>query len=380
MLKNIVIIDANNVIANGGVDVLRRHAIYASTLKIASQQRLQLVIIGTKVLQERMSQQLEEELGNDLLIYTINQSKFSRILFWKRACKALLENKVSPILLVSGDPWISGVNAILMRIILKVKPKIQMQLHADVFADGWKSHSVKNYLKYQIARRVLRRADYIRTVSIHQTKNLSPYLQAKQVVSCIPIPLSSNIRVKEIYSKDFKSFGFLGRLHSDRGTQFVFDKFTLLLKTHSDIRLVIAGSGPEENQIKKKLQKQFPNQVIMFGHINSSQSQEFWNQVDVLLSVAEYESYGRAPREAILNHVPVLATPSSGILDLKESPYGNWISLITSDIGAEELLLEAKKIFYRAELPAGMDPGLKLQDAVHELVNDWLKNLSQLLI
>lgn len=377
MQKDIVIIDANDVIANGGIEVLVRHANYASALKKVSKQRLQLIIIGTKALQDRMAYLEDEQMG-DLVIYTINQSRFSRILFWKRACKVLVENEISPLLLVSGDPWISGLNAILIRFILKVRPKIQMQLHADIFASGWKNQSVKNYVKYQIARRVLRRADYIRTVSIHQTKNLTPYIEAKQVVSCIPIPLSRNTRIKEIYSKEFKSFGFFGRLHSDRGTQFVIDKFTLLLKAHSEIRLVIAGSGPEEKLIKKKLQERFPSQVIMFGHVSFSESQEFWNQVDVLISVAEYESYGRAPREAILNQVPVLAIPSSGILDLTESPVGNWISLITSDIGAEELLLEAKRVFYKAELPSGMDPGLKLQDSVHELVNDWLKNLSQL--
>jgi glycosyltransferase involved in cell wall biosynthesis len=376
MPKNIVIIDANNVIAGGGIDVLVRHANYASALKTASQQSFQLVIIATRTLQDQLAQ-LKEGLGNDLVIHTIHESKFGRILFWKRACKVLAENEISPTLLVSGDPWISGGNAILMRAVLKVKPKIQMQLHADLFAPGWKTLSLRNFVKFQIARRVLLRADYIRTVSFHQTKNLSPYLETKQVVSCIPIPLPGNTRVKEIYSKDFKTFGFFGRLHSDRGTQFVVDKFTPLLKKHSEIRLVIAGSGPEEKLIKARLKEQFPSQVTMFGHLSLSQSHYFWNQVDVLLSVAEYESYGRAPREAIVNHVPVLATPSSGILDLSESPMGEWISLVSRDIDSEDLLDQARKVFHKAELLLKSDTELATQDSVYDLVNDWLSNLSQ---
>lgn len=376
MPENIVIIDANNVIAGGGIEVLVRHANYASALKMASQQSFQLVIIGTKELQDQFAQ-LRENLRENLVIHTINESKFRRLLFWKRACKVLAENEIPPTLLVSGDPWISGCNTILMRAVLKVKPKIQMQLHADVFAPGWKTISLRNFVKFQIARRVLLRADYIRTVSFHQTKNLFPYLETKQVVSCIPIPLPGITRVKGIYHEDFKSFGLLGRLHSDRGTQFVVEKFTPLLNAHSEIRLVIAGSGPEENVIKKRLQDRFPSQVIMLGHLSLSQSHDFWNQVDVLLSVAKYESYGRAPREAIVNQVPVLATPSSGILDLTETQLGNWVSLVSRDIDPDDLLLEAQKIFQKIRLISKTDSELDIQDPVIDLVNDWLNILSQ---
>jgi glycosyltransferase involved in cell wall biosynthesis len=376
MPKNIVIIDPNNVIAGGGLDVLVRHANYASALKMASQQSFQLVIIGTKELQDQFAQ-LKDDLGDDLVIHTIQESRFKRILFWRAACKVLAENEIPPTLLVSGDPWISGCNAILMRIASKVKPKIQIQLHADLFATGWKNLSLRNYLKYQIARRVLSRADYIRTVSAHQTKNLTPYLEKKQLVSCIPIPLLEYVRVKKISSKDFKTFGFFGRLHSDRGTQFVVDKFIPLLKTHTDIRLVIAGAGPDEKMIKNKLERQFPNQVIMLGHLSLSKSHYFWNQVDVLLSVAEYESYGRAPREAIVNHVPVLAIPSSGILDLTESPMGEWVSLVSRDIDSEDLLDQARKVFDKVELLSKSDTEIDIQDSVNDLVNDWLSILSQ---
>jgi glycosyltransferase involved in cell wall biosynthesis len=364
------------VVAGGGIDVLVRHANYASALKTASQQSFRLVIIGTKELQDQFAQ-LRDDLGNDLVVYTITESRFSRVLFWKRACKVLAEKEISPTLLVSGDPWISGFNAILMRMALKVKPKIQIQLHADLFATGWKNLSLRNYLKYQIARRVLSRADYIRTVSAHQTKNLSPYLEKKQLVSCIPIPLLKYARVKKTSSKDFKTFGFFGRLHSDRGTQFVVDKFIPLLKTHSDIRLVIAGAGPDEKLMKNKLKKQFPNQVIMFGQLSLSESHYFWNQVDVLLSVAEFESYGRAPREAIVNHVPVLAIPSSGILDLIESPMGEWVSLVSRDIDSEDLLDQARKVFHKGEMLSKSDSKIDIQDSVHDLVNDWLSILSQ---
>ncbi len=140
---------------------------------------------------------------------------------------------------------------------------------------------------------------------------------------------------------------------------------------------MIAGSGPEEKMIEKKLKRRFPSQVIMFGHLSRSQSQVFWNEVDVLLSVAEYESYGRAPREAIVNQVPVLATPSSGIFDLMESPMSEWVSLISRDIDAEDLLDHARSIFNKVELLSKSDSESEIQDSAHDLVNDWLDILSQ---
>lgn len=375
MPKSIVILDANNVIANGGLDVLVRHANYASSLKTISKQNFQLVLIGTKELQDQ-KERLREKVGSDLIVYVIKESKFKRIFFWKRACRVLRENRISPTLLVAGDPWVSGCHTILVKKFLKGSPKIQIQLHADLFAPGWRQSSIINYIKFQVARKVILRADYIRTVSSHQTNNLSPYLKKDQIVSCIPVPLTGYARVKQVYSKDFKTFGFFGRLQSDRGTKFVIDKFALLLRAHSEIRLVIAGSGSDEKLIINKLKKQFPNQVIMFGHLSTSQLQKFWNQVDVLLSVAEYESYGRAPREAILNLVPVLATPSSGILDLIESPMSEWVSLVSRDIDPEDLLNQGRKIFRKVQLLPNSDFELDLQDSVHELVMNWIEILS----
>ena len=375
MSKSVVIIDANDVIANGGLEVLVRHANYASSLKIASNQNFQLVLIGTKGLQDLLGQH-KDKVGSDLIVHAIKETKFRRIFFWKQAFKVLRENQISPTLLVAGDPWVSGCNTILVKKLLKGTSKIQIQLHADLFAPGWRNSSLTNFIKYQIARRVILRADYIRTVSLHQTKNLSPYVVNGQLVSCIPIPLSTNSRVKQNNSKDFKTFGFFGRLQSDRGTEFVIDKFALLLRAHRDIHLVIAGSGSDEKLIKNKLKMKFPNQVKMLGHLSTEQSQIFWNQIDVLLSVAEYESFGRAPREAILNHVPVLATPSSGIFDLIESPIGEWVSLVSRDIDSEELLNQARKIFHHVQLLPKPNFELDLQDSVHKLVMNWIEIVS----
>jgi glycosyltransferase involved in cell wall biosynthesis len=329
MIKTVVILDANNVISNGGPEVLKRHIDYARELEKLSAGNAKLVIIGNNTLIKNYSQ-ISESDNSCLVVISIGEKRFTKLFFWKYAFTSLKENKLGVSLLVSGDPWISGLNSVILKCILlrRKKTLLQIQLHADVFAKGWKWLSFRNFIKFQIARIVIRRAELIRTVSKNQTVNLEKHLRKNQKISCIPVSLSIQPHNLIRTIRNFSTFGFLGRLHKDRGTELLISIFEKVLVQDTRIKLVIAGTGPEQMHLENTLLNKFPNQVQMLGQISGDQLLNFWQEIDVLVSLAEYESYGRAPRESIAMRVPVIALKSSGILDLMESELANWVSII----------------------------------------------------
>lgn len=373
-MKNIVILDAGNVIGHGGVQVLDRHIDYAVALNKISNNSCKLFICGGISLQQSFSKIIRSE-RNQLGILELSNSGLSKILSWYKAKKALKLNEIRPDLIVAGDPWVSGINALLLRRIYSKNSKVQIQLHADVFAKGWKWLSFRNFIKFQIARIVIRRAEFIRTVSKNQTANLAKHIRKNQTISCIPVSLSIQPQTFIPTIRNFSTFGFLGRLHKDRGTELLISIFEKVLVLDPKIRLVIAGTGPEQMHLENMLLMKFPNQVQMLGQISGDQLLNFWQEIDVLVSLAEYESYGRAPRESISMLVPVIALESSGILDLLESELAQWVSIIDKrvspkiflEVGIE--LYEKSKTLSEAQL---INLNLSTPEA---LASDWLKVL-----
>lgn len=378
MIKNVVILDANNVISNGGLDVLKRHMDYARELEKQSTGSTKLVIIGNDTLIKNYSK-ISVSDSDALVLISVGEERFTKLFFWKYAWTSLKKKKIDVSLLVSGDPWVSGLNSVILKIILSKSRKVllQIQLHADIFCKGWKSISFRNYLKFLIARFVINRSDAVRTVSHHQTINLAPYIKRNLEVACIPVSLSLEPRILMHARSNLLTFGFLGRLHKDRGTELLISLFSKVLTKHRAVHLFIAGDGPEESKVRRKLLLKFPNQVEMMGHIVSDKLIEFWNNIDVLVSLAKFESYGRAPRESIAMQIPVIALESSGIMDLAESNNGDWVSLINENISDDLFVEKAISILEKSQEFAKPDINSLRVSTANKLSENWLMLLDR---
>lgn len=374
-MKNILILDANNVIGNGGIEVLERHIDYAAELNKMSNGNCKLFICGGTYLQRSFSKVTRIE-RNQLGVLEFNNYGVMKTFSWYKANKVLKLNGILLDLIIAGDPWVSGINSLLLRRLYNSNAKVQIQLHADVFAKGWKWLSFRNFIKFHIARMVIRRAEFIRTVSKNQTANLAKHLRKNQKISCIPVTLSIQPHVMLRAQRNFSTFGFLGRLHKDRGTELLVSIFEKVLVQDPKIKLAIAGAGPEQIHLENTLLKKFPNQVQLLGQISGVQLLDFWQKIDVLVSLAEYESYGRAPRESIAMRVPVIALKSSGILDLMEGELEQWVSIIDRKISSKVFLEVGKEMYEKSKTLS--EPQLsKLNLSTPKTVaNDWLKVLN----
>ncbi|KAK2373596.1 phosphatidylinositol N-acetylglucosaminyltransferase subunit A [Trifolium repens] len=74
-------------------------------------------------------------------------------------------------------------------------------------------------------------------------------------------------------------FGVAGRLVKDKGHPLLHEAFSRLITKHTNVYLIVAGSGPWENRYKD-----LGNQVLVLGSMNPSMLRAFYNAIDIFVN------------------------------------------------------------------------------------------------
>lgn len=321
MNEIVAILDFQGVISKGGRDVVARHLMYADKLKEISNQSLSLRVITSS--EQNLIYSDEQNLF--LCLEGDKNSYLGNIL----ALRKFIISNQNIKLIVAGDVFKSGLQAILSQIFLKRKIPIQFQVHADIGAKGWASFSLANRFKVLVGFIVLKNARYVRAVSKRQSSNLRRFTRKNTVIQIVPVPLNipKGLNSKTKTKHQF-TIGILGRIQKDRGIA-LFDQFVRETAIDNQlVKFVIAGNGPDD-ALMLEIQHRLSNYANFqnMGFLAGDELAAFWNETDCLLSLAPFESYGRSMREAVSLGVKVISTPNSGALDLLDEVGPEWISL-----------------------------------------------------
>jgi glycosyltransferase involved in cell wall biosynthesis len=368
----VVILDVNRAIEAGGMEVLLRHAEYGRQLLDLSNNRISLVIIGSANLQNLASSNLEP----NLIVLSRNGAGSSHAISWINLNRILKENFILPRLFVVGDPWKSGIVGLLIKLKEYGTTPFQLQIHADFSARKWKNQNLKYYFKFVVAKFVTLRYENLRLVSKSQARNINA--SSSKRVDIIPVQSMatvSNLGPKK--STGTLTFGFFGRLHLDRGTKKLIEIFPQILSENKQVRLIIGGDGPEKSRIQRHLEEHFPSQVKLLGHVVRTEADLFWEEIDVLVSLAPFESYGRTLRESLLRARPVLAIPSSGALDLLECAGQTWIQFIDPEELPHSILAKANSLIsltHRRDISKTLT---EFVDSKRLIAQSWLEIIDQ---
>jgi glycosyltransferase involved in cell wall biosynthesis len=326
MTKYVFIVDPKGHILTND-SVLSRHVEYARGLNAVSQGQLKLGVIKPTFCQSNV------ELHQDLVIMNISML---RLLIPKHlGGNSIFTSEERPSLLIAGDPWLAGILTLYISKKLKTKNKVQIQLHGDFGNRRWIQNSLRNRLKYIMARLVVKQAAQVRSVSITQANLISKAFKvnmSKILVAPVPMLLW---RQRTSSQKTFSAtprVGLVGRIHHDRGLGTFIDLVKKLVNEEREFIIHIVGSGPQENWLKEQFKLYFPQiQVKFFGEVKANNMRACWESLDLLISCAPTESYGRAAREALFFGVPVLATQSSGLIALDEARERGFLEFFETD-------------------------------------------------
>ncbi len=148
---------------------------------------------------------------------------------------------------------------------------------------------------------------------------------------------------------------FVGRLTPEKGIFDLLNAFSLMIKKHQNIELLVAGSGTQkmQRQITKLAESlKIQNKVKFFGSIGYSEMAEIHNLADIfcLPSVETdfwAEQFGYALVEAMACEKPVVSTITGSIPEIvKDGVTGILVEQknpVALQLALEELLLDKKE-------------------------------------
>ncbi len=229
------------------------------------------------------------------------EHNFSRIIFLYKAFRYTVSNKYD---LVHGHAFLSGFLLIFLKIF--AKKSVIYTVHGTSLKSNLKSPFSK-FIEWLLLAKTP--YDYEITVS----RDFLKYPNINKKVVYIP----NGVDVREFDQINISKFNnptliFAGRLHKQKNIPALLDAFSLIIKKIPLARLLIIGSGPEEETIKSKIKElDLKTNVGVLGEKNKEELIKYYKKSHVFVLTSVYEGFPLSMLEAWAAKIPVVV-PRTG--------------------------------------------------------------------
>ena len=114
-------------------------------------------------------------------------------------------------------------------------------------------------------------------------------------------------------SQDHRVIGCIGRMHHQKGQEFLIRAFKDISRNHLDARLVLVGDGPTMPQMKAEAAGH-PN-ILFTGTITDPDYTNLLSAFDIYAQPSRFEGLPRTLLDAMYLGLPIVATAVNGNLD-----------------------------------------------------------------
>ena len=202
------------------------------------------------------------------------------------------------------DPFWRGLFA--WKIARRCGARLNVQVHADL--------SAQSFVKRQLARFVLRRADAVRAVS-EKIKKQVEALRVKAPVRVLPVFVDTEkFKQLERVPHEGKRILWLGRFEPEKDPGAALEVLKRVRAEVPSARLIMLGRGSLETTLKGRAAglPAMPDGRPRVEFPGWQDPLPYLAKADVVLSTSRHESYGASMVEALAASVPVVA-PDVGI-------------------------------------------------------------------
>lgn len=138
-------------------------------------------------------------------------------------------------------------------------------------------------------------------------------------------PGPTSIRQRLGWTDQHRVIGYVGRLMHLKGVDILAAAYRELSRKISDVRLLIIGSGAEEQSIRLVLAKQLSQRFVHIEpDVDHGELGKWYRAMDLLVMPSRYENFSNAVLEAMACGVPFLASGVGGNRIVAESGAG-WL-------------------------------------------------------
>ena len=201
----------------------------------------------------------------------------------------------------------------------------------------------QNFINKAILKYNLQKADAICATSTTIQNYLLPVTSKKVNV----IPFGVNIiefckkEVTNLFDKNTFVIGSIKPLEELYNIDVLIQSFSIIKLKYptKNIKLLIIGEGLQEINLKKLVASlQLTNDVVFTGRVAFNQIPMYFNMLDILANISDYESFGVSVIEAMACEKPVIATNTGGLKEIIEnSTFGSLVEVGNIEQTANEI-------------------------------------------
>jgi glycosyltransferase involved in cell wall biosynthesis len=331
---------------------------------------------------------MDTQLDKNVWVYPTNSSsKWFRSRSAARIGKKIVLDKKfvrGKSVITAQDPFECGLAG------LKIKNKwrlpLEVQLHTDPFSPYFTG--LLNWIRKYIARKVLRRADTLRVVTVSLGDEITKRFSVPQSkISVLPIYVDQKTIEEGKISFDLHSrFGWhfvilvLARLTEEKNVALALEVLAKLRTQFVDTGLVIVGAGTEEGKLKALAKSlDVETNVAFVGWQENTAS--YYRTANLFLQTSFFEGYGMALVEAGLSGLPVVSTPvglASELVDGKDAyicpPNADYMANAIADL----IENNAKREMFRLSLKRTLESKLiSKEEYLKRLKQGWEKTAGE---
>lgn len=226
--------------------------------------------------------------------------------------------------------------SILKKIIKQFKPDILHAHYATSYGlvgalsgfhpfviSAWGTDVMRFPQKNFVAKSILKHNFKQATVICATSETIRTYIQGfvKKEVTVIPFGVDCEIfkkkDVKRIFDKESFVIGSIKPLESIYHIDILIRSFKTVYESNRQARLLIIGEGSEQKKLVQLTEQLGLKEVITFtGRIPFNEVSDYFNQLNVLVNISAYESFGVSVIEAMACEVPVLVSDTGGLKEI----------------------------------------------------------------
>jgi glycosyltransferase involved in cell wall biosynthesis len=209
----------------------------------------------------------------------------------------------------------------------------------------------KNFVAKSILKYNFRKADVICATS----ETIRSYIHKilTKDVTVIPFGIDTNIfkplSVQSLFNDEDFVLGSIKPMEDIYNIDILVRSFARLHSTYPFLKLLLVGEGGEQTQLKKLSEELgVAKSVVFTGRIPFSEVNKYYNMIDVLVNISEYESFGVSVVEAMACGKPVVVTNVGGLKEIvKNDKLGLKVESrnIEQTVSAIERLVTDEKLY-----------------------------------
>ena len=124
--------------------------------------------------------------------------------------------------------------------------------------------------------------------------------------------LREALRAHHRIEKEDFVFGMVGKFVATKRQRDLLTSLALLLRTTTNVRLVLVGSGPLEEDLRRQAQNLPEGSVIFAGFVQPTRLAEWYAAMDVYVHASEIEAHSVAISEAVFMGLPLVISDRCG--------------------------------------------------------------------